>query len=262
MSNQPIGIFDSGVGGLSVFKELILKLPNEHVIYYADSLNCPYGSKSKEEVIRLSERITDFLISKKCKLIIVACNTATAAAIDSLRKNYSIPFIGMEPAVKPAALESKTKSIAVLATQGTFNGRLFKETSERFAKDVNVQVTVGNDLVKFVEDGSIGNKESIKYIKELIEPLILKNIDHIVLGCTHYPFLIPVLKEILPNTVKIINPAPAVIQQVKRVLTDHDLINKKESIEIDYEFYSSGDKEVLERMLKEMNLKKIKIYKI
>jgi glutamate racemase len=129
-TTNPIGIFDSGIGGLSVWKELVKLLPNENIIYYADSANCPYGSKSKDEIISLVQKIVEFLIHKQCKIVIVACNTATAAAIDELRLNYPIPFVGMEPAVKPASLNSKTKSIAVLATEGTFNGRLYKKQAK------------------------------------------------------------------------------------------------------------------------------------
>ena len=137
-SNTPIGIFDSGAGGISVLKELVKILPNESFIYFADSANCPYGPKQPERIIELSNCITKFLLDKGCKTIVVACNTATAAAIDFLRGNYNVPFIGMEPAIKPASLNTKTKSIGVLATAGTFKGRLYIETSRKFASDVNV----------------------------------------------------------------------------------------------------------------------------
>ncbi|MCG8411661.1 MAG: glutamate racemase [Bacteroidales bacterium] len=246
-ANKPIGIFDSGVGGLSVFKELIKSLPSEDVLYFADTANCPYGSKSNIEVIELSKKIVDFLINKNCKTIIVACNTATAAAIDYLRSNYEIPFIGMEPAVKPAALNSKSKSIAVLATEGTFNGRLYIETSQKYAKDVNLNVKVGNRLVSIVENDLINEPETKKYIQELLNPLIAANIDHLVLGCTHYPFLIPVLKDILPDNVEIIDPALAVVAQLKRILIKHNLINSK--TEGQYDFYSSGNSSILEKMV-------------
>ena len=218
MNTNPIGIFDSGLGGLSVWKEVVKVLPNENIIYYADSANCPYGSKSESEIINLSKRIVDFLIENKCKLVIVACNTATAAAIDYLRANYSIPFVGMEPAVKPASLNSQTKSIAVLATEGTFNGRLYKETSQRFTKDVNLNIKVGENLVDIVENNLINEKSTEIHLRNLIQPLIELNIDHLVLGCTHYPFLIPVLKNILPANVNILDPSPAIAKQAKRIL--------------------------------------------
>lgn len=249
MSTNSIGIFDSGVGGLSVFKELIEKLPYENVIYYADSNNCPYGVKSKEQVIELSKRIVEFLEQKGCKLIVVACNTATAAAIDVLRDDYDIPFIGMEPAVKPAALNTTTNRIAVLATEGTFNGRLYNETKKKFANNVDVNITVGNDLVRIVENGEINEESSHTYINYLLSPLIKKNIDQLVLGCTHYPFLIPVLRKVLPESVNIIDPAPAVVDQTRRILEKNGIINKDNS-EPKYSFYSSGKIEVLSRMVK------------
>lgn len=249
MQNKPIGILDSGVGGLSVWKELVKELPNESVIYFADSNNCPYGPRSKEEIIKLVSNVVEFLISKDCKAIVVACNTATAAAIDFLRFNYDIPFIGMEPAVKPAALNSKTKSIAVLATEGTFNGKLYLETSERFAKDVDVNIKVGDKLVEIVENGLINTEETKKHLSEIVKPLIEKDIDHLVLGCTHYPFLASNLKSILPPTVKIIDPAPAVVKQTARVLEKNNLASKKNN-QAEYIFYTSGEIKDLEAFLK------------
>ncbi len=239
MNTNPIGIFDSGLGGLSVWKEVVKVLPNENIIYYADSANCPYGSKSESEIINLSKRIVDFLIENKCKLVIVACNTATAAAIDYLRANYSIPFVGMEPAVKPASLNSQTKSIAVLATEGTFNGRLYKETSQRFTKDVNLNIKVGENLVDIVENNLINEKSTEIHLRNLIQPLIELNIDHLVLGCTHYPFLIPVLKNILPANVNILDPSPAIAKQAKRILMKENIVNDA-SNKPNYKFYTTG----------------------
>lgn len=252
MNHNPIGIFDSGLGGLSVWKELIKILPNEDMIYFADSANCPYGSKKENKIIDLSRRIVDFLLSKNCKLIIVACNTATAAAIDYLRTNYSIPFIGMEPAVKPASLNSKTKSIGVLATEGTFNGRLYQETKERFAKDVNVNIKVGEGLVDIVEQGLINDKSTKEHLWQLVSPLVELNIDHLVLGCTHYPFLMPVLKELLSPDVAIIDPAPAVAKQAYRVLEKNNLSNTTNR-NANYEFYTTGNPNILNDFLKQIS---------
>ena len=249
--NNPIGIFDSGIGGLSVWKELVAILPNESVIYYADSANCPYGPRKKNEIEILASNVVDFLISKNCKLIIVACNTATASAIDFLRSKYKVPFIGMEPAVKPAALNSKTKSIAVLATEGTFNGKLYNNTSNKYAKDIELNIKVGDKLVDIVEKGLIQEPETKDYIRLLVKPLVEKDIDHLVLGCTHYPFLIDVLKEILPTHINIVNPAPAVTIQAKRVLESNNLLRNDNSV-INYSFYTSGNSEVLRLMLKEI----------
>lgn len=248
--NQAIGIFDSGVGGISVWKELVKSLPNESVIYYADTANCPYGPKSKENIIELASKVVDFLISKDCKIIIVACNTATAAAIEFLRTNYSLPFIGMEPAVKPAAQNSKTKSIAVLATEGTFNGKLYIETSRKYATDVVLNIKVGDKLVDIVENGLIDDPFTEKHLASIVKPLIEKNIDHLVLGCTHYPFLLDKLKKVLPENVKIIDPAPAVIKQTKRILEQNRLLNSEANPF--YEFYSSGNSDVLKNILKDI----------
>lgn len=248
-NNQPIGIFDSGVGGLTVWKELVKSLPNESVIYYADSVNCPYGPKDKGTIINLVIRVVDFLISKDCKIIIVACNTATAAAIDFLRSKYDIPFIGMEPAVKPAAQNSKTKSIAVLATEGTFNGKLYTETSRKYAKDVVLNIKVGDKLVDIVEKGMINAPSTESHLRTLINPLIDKNIDHLVLGCTHYPFLIGVLEKVLPRNVKIIDPAPAIVKQANRILEQNNMLNEDEN-KRKYNFYSSGNSKGLKNLLK------------
>ncbi|MEE4198873.1 MAG: glutamate racemase [Bacteroidales bacterium] len=248
---RPIGVFDSGVGGLSVWKEIVKILPNESVIYYADSANCPYGSKKKHEIIALAKKNVDFLLEKQCKIIVVACNTATAAAIDYLRDNYEVPFIGMEPAVKPASLKSKTKSIGVLATEGTFNGRLYQETTKRFARDVQVNIQVGEKLVDIVEKGLIYEENTKAYLQELMNPLIEKNIDHLVLGCTHYPFLIPVLRELLPQQVEILDPAFAVARQTKNILMQKRLIHQ-DAEKIQYEFYTTGDADILKSFLNKL----------
>ncbi|MGE0089569.1 MAG: glutamate racemase [Bacteroidales bacterium] len=248
MNNNPIGIFDSGVGGLSVWKELIVTLPDEDIIYFADTANCPYGPKPQEKIIEIVDRIVKFLISKDVKLIVVACNTATAASIDYLRSNYNIPFIGMEPAVKPAALNSKTKSIAVLATEGTFNGKLYLETSKRFASDVDLHIKVGDKLVDIVENDKINLPKTQTHLKELMEPLIQKNIDHLVLGCTHYPFLSDILKKILPTNVTIIDPAPAVVKQTYNVLKEKDMLATR-SVKPTYQFFTSGNDKILNRFI-------------
>ncbi len=260
-NTQPIGIFDSGVGGLTVWKELVNSLPNESIIYYADNNNCPYGPKKKKEIIELSSRVVDFLLSKNCKIVIVACNTATASAIEYLRSNYSAPFIGMEPAVKPAALNSKTKSIAVLATEGTFNGKLYIETSQKYAKDVELNVKVGNGLVDIVEKGLVDDLETENHLSQLVKSLIEKNIDHLVLGCTHYPFLTEKLKKVLPDKVEIVDPAPAVIKQTRRVLEQFGLLNMQ-NLSPSYEFYSSGKTKILKQLLKEITTKKTTIIEL
>ncbi|MBU8892663.1 MAG: glutamate racemase [Bacteroidales bacterium] len=260
-NNFPVGVFDSGIGGLTVWKDLVADLPNESVIYYADSANCPYGPRKQEEIIQLASKVVDFLISENCKIIIVACNTATAAAIDFLRSKYSVPFIGMEPAVKPAALNSKTKSIAVLATEGTFNGKLYTETSRKYAKDVVLNIKVGDKLVDIVEKGLINDPSTKSHLAALVKTLIDENIDHLVLGCTHFPFLTEVLTEVLPPNIRIIDPAPAVVQQTKKILEMNDL-TKKEFSNPEYRFYSSGNSYTLKNMLKEITDLKYEIYEL
>jgi glutamate racemase len=249
-----IGVFDSGVGGLTVLKELRDQLPNHSYIYVADTANCPYGPKGESEIIRLSKSITEFLINQGCSLIVVACNTATAAAIDFLRANYSIPFVGMEPAVKPAALATKTKSIGVLATAGTFNGRLYRETTAKYASGIKVVYQIGEGLVELVEQGKSNSQEAKHLLNTYIKPMLEEDIDHLVLGCTHYPFFISVLKEILPPNITIINPAPAVAKQSVKVwsqLNDENFNHNslsKEPIPFAH-FYSSGEIDTLTNLV-------------
>jgi len=238
MNNSPIGIFDSGLGGLSVWKEVLTMLPNESTIYYGDSKNAPYGSKSKEEIIELSTAITDFLISKGCKIIIVACNTATAAAIKTLREKYNIPFIGMEPAVKPAAEKTITKNIGVIATEATLKGNHFKQTTEKYCQSVNVFTRAANGLVEIVEKNLIDEPETKTLLNKYITPLLKENIDQLVLGCTHYPFLQTKIEEIIGNHVNIINPALAVVAQAKRVLENNQLNTNLEKAT--HKLYTSG----------------------
>ena len=249
--DKPIGIFDSGVGGLTVLKELVTLLPNENFIYYADSANCPYGTKSYDEIIELTKKITDFLLSNSCKMIVVACNTATAAAIDILRKNYKLPFVGMEPAVKPAAETTKTGKIGILATAGTFEGRLFKQTSKVFADDVDKIVQVGEGLVELVENDNYESEEAKELLSKYILPMVAASVDKIVLGCTHYPFFSDIIQTLTPNTVEVINPAPAVAKRVQYLLEELSLG------QIDTEsgritFYTSGSINALERLAKKL----------
>lgn len=246
---RPIGVFDSGTGGLSVLHELIKELPSESFVFFADSANCPYGSKPKDEIIALSSAITQFLITQECKVIVVACNTATAAAIDWLRDKYTLPFIGMEPAIKPAALNTKTKSIGVLATAGTFKGRLYIETSHKYASDVNVCYQVGEGLVELVEQGKYNSSEAEDLLLKYLKPMLDCNVDQLVLGCTHYPFFKPLLKKLLPQNIDIIDPSPAVAKQVYRVLLDKNLKNNDSGSTTYHAFYSSSKIDVLKILI-------------
>lgn len=242
-----IGVFDSGVGGLSVWREIVKVLPNTSTVYYADNANCPYGDKSQQEIIRLADRVTAFLLSKGCSMVVVACNTATAAAIEFLRAKYSIPFVGMEPAVKPAAVMSKTGVIGVLATRGTFNGRLFQETSSKYAADVRMLIQPGYGLVELVEVADFSSPKVFELLRKYLEPMLDAGADHLVLGCTHYPFLIEAINEIAEGKLIIVDPASAVAAQVKRVFgNDH---SPNDSGSAFYTFYSSGDCTPMKRLI-------------
>lgn len=247
---QPIGFFDSGVGGSSIWKEVNLLLPNEDSIYLADSKNAPYGEKPREEIIRLSKKNTDKLIEMGAKMIVVACNTATTNAIDVLRSNYTLPFIGIEPAIKPAALKSVSKSIGILATKGTLSSSLFSKTSELYSRDIKVTEVVGLGLVKLIEEGKEDSEEIEILLQKLLAPMIIAEIDNLVLGCSHFPYLIPKLKKILPETVQIIDSGEAVARQTKNILGKFDLFNEP-SHPANHKLYSNSDPSVLKDLIGE-----------
>jgi glutamate racemase len=216
-NNQPIGIFDSGIGGTSIWKEIHHLLTNEKTIYLADSKNAPYGQKSKEEIIALSMKNTDLLLEMNCKLIVVACNTATTNAIKELRSKYDVPFIGIEPAIKPAATHSKTQTIGILATQGTLISALFNEAVQKF-QTTKIIEQVGHGLVQLIENGQINSPEMTHLLQSYLTPMIDANIDYLVLGCSHYPYLIPQIKKILPSHIQIIDSGEAVAKQTYNLL--------------------------------------------
>ncbi|WP_339916763.1 glutamate racemase [Yeosuana marina] len=248
MNTKPIGIFDSGIGGTSIWKEIHSLLPLENTIYLADSINAPYGSKGKDTIIKLSIKNTEYLLEKDCKLIVVACNTATTNAISFLRKTYNLPFIGIEPAIKPAALNSKTKAIGVLATKGTLTSELFYTTSSLYVHGHKVIEQVGDGLVELIEMGRIDTKEMRALLKTYLKPMLDANIDYLVLGCTHYPYLMPLLLELLPKHIKIIDSGEAVARQTKAVLEQHNLLNLDHTTSKN-QFYTNGNPEILESIL-------------
>lgn len=248
--NSPIGIFDSGLGGLTVWRRIKKILPNEQLIYLADSGNCPYGPKPEEEIKRLAIACTDFLIDKGCKIIVVACNTATSAAISHLREKYAIPFVGMEPAIKPAARLSKTGSVGILATAGTLNGELYKQTQQRYANHVKIQLQIGTGLVQLVEKGETDTPEAAALLKSYLEPMLEANIDQLVLGCSHYPFFKPLLKTLTLGKVRIVEPSKAIARQTRRVLLLNKLLaNPKEENRLTDEFYTTGSTELMNQFL-------------
>lgn len=218
INSQAIGIFDSGVGGTSIFKEIHRVMPLEKTIYLADSQNAPYGVKSKKEILQLCLKNTDLLLKMGCKIIVVACNTATTNAIEELRNRFDIPFIGIEPALKPAALNSQKKSVAVLATKGTLSSRLFSKTSALYTGGIKVTEIEGKGLVEAIEAGKEDQPSTRKLLEKILPPKLTRQIDYLVLGCTHYPYLIPQLKNILPPHINIIDSGKAVAQQTHEVL--------------------------------------------
>ena len=245
-NNKPIGIFDSGIGGTSIWAAIHQLLPNEKTIYLADSKNAPYGQKSKAEIIALSIKNVEFLHKMDCKLIVVACNTATTNAIQELRSRYNVPFIGIEPAIKPAATNSKTQTIGILATQGTLNSELFHKTTEKF-HNIKIIEQVGHGLVQLIENGNINSPEMTQLLHSYLTPMMEANIDYLVLGCSHYPYLIPQIKEILPAHIKIIDSGEAVAKQTRNVLQEKvGFASNKKSEAI---FYTNSDPKVLSEIL-------------
>ncbi|MDD7884443.1 glutamate racemase [Flavivirga sp. 57AJ16] len=248
MSIQPIGIFDSGVGGTSIWKAIHTLLPYEDTIYLADSFNAPYGQKEKEAIINLSIKNTEHLINKGCKLIVVACNTATTNAIDYLRNTYKLPFIGIEPAIKPAALQTKSNAIGILATKGTLSSALFSKTSGMFANNINVIEQVGEGIVELIENGKLQSDEMKGLLEIYLKPMIDAHIDYLVLGCTHYPYLISLLTELLPSHVKIIDSGEAVARQTKAILIKNNLLNTKARPSKNC-FYTNGNPSIMQSLL-------------
>lgn len=247
-NNNPIGLFDSGIGGTSIWKEIHELMPNEDTIYLADSKNAPYGQKSKEEIIHLSSKNTEFLLNQNCKIIVVACNTATTNAIKELRAKYSVPFIGIEPAIKPAALHSKTQTIGILATQGTLNSELFHQTAQQF-QDTKIIEQIGHGLVPLIEEGKINSPQIKQLLNNYLQPMIEANIDYLVLGCSHYPYLLPQIKKILPKHIKIIDSGEAVAKQTKNILSEKNNLNQ-ENHQPKNIFYTNANPTVLEKILK------------
>ncbi len=255
-NNYPIGLFDSGVGGTSIWKEIKLLLPNESTIYLSDSKNAPYGNKNKEDIIKLSIKNTEYLIAKNCKLIVVACNTATTNAIKLLREKYDIPFIGIEPAIKPAALKTKTNTIGILATKGTLNSKLFEKTSNKINQKIIRKEIIGKGLVELIENGKLYSDEMTQLLSSYITPLMKQNVDCLVLGCTHYPYLIPQIREIVGHNIQIIDSGEAVARQTKAILEKHQLVNTS-NIEATHQLFINKNKKFLEFLIQTNNQIKV-----
>ena len=247
-----IGIFDSGVGGLSVFREIKKILPDENYIYYSDSANCPYGGKPQEFIIQRASEITDLLLSKGAQIIVVACNTATAIAVKSLRESYpQVKFIGMEPAIKPAAQMTESRVIGVLATAGTLSSDKYLRHKEKYASEIKIAEHVGEGFVELVEKGMTTGALAEETVLKSLKPLLDAGADTIVLGCTHYPFLSETIRNVAEQTVpgqikEIIDPAPAIARHLKEVMEEEGLFPACTTTSGQTTLLSSGDTTVLQ----------------
>lgn len=253
MSEQAtVGVFDSGVGGLSVVRELMTQLPWQPLLYLADQAHAPYGERSLAEIRTLARGITRYLLNAGARVIVIACNTASAAALHFLRQEFSgIPFVGMEPAVKPAAERTRSRHVGVLATQATFQGELFASLVERFGAEVTVHTQVCAAWVPLVEAGELAGAAARQAVAECIAPLLAQGVDELVLGCTHYPFLRVLIEEIAGPQVEIIDPAPAVARQTVRVLSQSGWLAPQEAAP-QHRFCTTGDPRRFRRALRHL----------
>ena len=249
MDNRPIGVYDSGFGGLSVWRELRRMLPNESLIYLGDGKNCPYGGRSREEITAFATDAMERLVTEGVKMVVVGCNTATTAAVAHLRERWSdMPIVGLEPAVKPACLSSRTRRIAVLATEHSLRSEMFLATALRYAGDVEVVKVVGEGFVELVERGAEHSAEAEAAVRKVVEPLLGMNIDKIVLGCTHYPFLRPLIEGVIGDRdIAVIDSGEAVARRVKWLLERYD-IGAEEGHDAKYRFVSFADEEYRQRL--------------
>ena len=246
---NPIGIFDSGVGGISVLRAIREQMPAESVIYFGDQGHIPYGLRTMEQIRNFSETITGFLLAQDAKIIVVACNTASAAALKHLREKFpTIEFVGMEPAIKPAAEHTHTHKVGVLATPATFQGALYASVVERFAKGVELFQSTCPGLVQQIEQGNLEGEETRRILEDALLPMLEKKIDTVVLGCTHYPFVIPFIQQIVGDKVRVIDPAPAVARQTGRLLEAGGMRTPSRS-KGEVKFYTSGDPSTLTSLL-------------
>ncbi len=252
MSNAPLALFDSGVGGLSILREIRRQLPHEDALFFADQAHVPYGPRPLEEVRRYAVGITRFLLAQGAKLIVVACNTASAAALHHLRATFpDIPFVGMEPAVKPAARSTISGAVGVLATPATFQGALFASVVERFANGVQVVEQTLPGLVERIETGDLQGPETRAILERALEPLLAQDVDTLVLACTHYPFIIPLIQELAGPEVRVVDPSPAIARQAGRLLEQAEAAAGRQGPGR-VTFYSSGDAAALARMARRL----------
>lgn len=248
MNEGAIGFFDSGVGGLSVWREVIELMPDENTIYLADSAHAPYGKKNWKEILHRAQKNTERLVGKNAKLIVVACNTATAAAIQHLRTSYKVPFIGIEPAIKPAALQTRNCKVAVLATQGTLRSTLFAQTAQRFSQNTALFIQTGKGLVEQVEKNALHSAETKALLHAQLKSIAKQRIDFLVLGCTHYPFLKEEMQKIVGPNVEILDTGKPVARQTKRVLMQIKGLNTT-SKRAKHSIFTNGDTGVITQLI-------------
>ena len=257
LSSNPIGLFDSGIGGFSIFTALKKIIPREKIIYVLDNKYAPYGYLTKSKLKERSIEIINFLISKKSKTIIIACNTVTTNLINFLRNKYSLPIIGVEPGVVPGSLKTKTGIVGVLATRLTISSYLFKKTSKNIIKNVRIISKEGKNLIEIIENDKIEKNSTLKVLKSLINPMIKENADVLVLGCTHYTFLVNQIKKIIKNKMTIIDTSEAIAIQTKKILNNERLVSNSKENNSNLFFYTG--KPIKSKILINQKLRKIKI---
>ena len=251
-NTQPIGLFDSGIGGTTIWRSIHNLLPNENTLFLGDSKNAPYGQKTKEEIIQLSKKNVEWLLSKNAKAIIVACNTATTNAISELRSLYDIPIIGIEPAIKPAATNTKTGKVGVLATQGTLNSKKYAEAQNLYP-NIEFVNQIGFRIVQLIEDGQLYSEELEVLLRSYIDPMIDKDIDYLVLGCTHYPYLLPILNKFLPEQINVIDSGDAVAKHTYKILNEANLL-KTDNLPGYSKFYTNKDVAILQSFIADFGI--------
>lgn len=251
-NTQPIGLFDSGIGGTTIWRSLHNLLPNENTLFIGDSKNAPYGQKTKEEIIQLSKKNVEWLLNHNAKAIIVACNTATTNAISELRSSYDIPIIGIEPAIKPAAANTKTGKVGVLATQGTLNSKKYADAQTLYP-NIEFINQIGFRIVQLIEDGQLYSEELESLLRSYIDPMIEKDIDYLVLGCTHYPYLLPILNKFLPKHINVIDSGDAVAKHTYKILKEGDLL-KTDNQPGYAKFYTNKDEAILQSFIADFGI--------
>ena len=249
MNNSPIGVYDSGFGGLSVWREIHRRLPEESLLYLGDGKNCPYGGRSREEITAFAREAVERLIGEGVKMVVVGCNTATTAAVDALRAEWpDIPIVGLEPAVKPACLSSRTRRIAVLATAHSLQSDMFLNTARRYAADVEVIKVEGRGFVELVEASEEDSPKAERLVREVVEPLLDKGVDRIVLGCTHYPFLVPQIERVIAGSdIEIVDSGEAVARRVEWLLERYNLFAER-GHKPDFRFITFASEEYRRRL--------------